>query len=173
MDVACLFLGKGALEIDPSVAREALIEESLAHVQKALKAGLVPYVGKSRMDATTFGITDRDRLMPICFCDECCCIMRYGRYFSARLRSQRIMHMIEGLSIEVDSEVCVGCGTCVKHCFIDIMKVVDGTAVIGKGCAGCGRCAVACPNSAIKMSLDDPEWLEKARARIEQDVNWF
>jgi len=60
---------------------------------------------------------------------------------------------------EVDSEKCVGCGACVKHCpdaCIVLKNREDGKSTkladIDKTfCKGCGVCAQVCPVKAIEM----------------------
>jgi UDP-glucose 4-epimerase len=49
---------------------------------------------------------------------------------------------------------------------------VDDRAVLGEYCRACGRCATICPNDAIKVSIDDPEFIEKSYERIRTYVNY-
>lgn len=47
---------------------------------------------------------------------------------------------------------CVGCGTCVKTCPNNAMKIVDGKAVnLKEKCILCGYCAPVCPQFAIRL----------------------
>jgi len=53
----------------------------------------------------------------------------------------------------VDTEVCMGCGNCVKTCAYGAIEVdpEQKVAVVNEAlCEGCGACAVACPSSAIE-----------------------
>lgn len=43
---------------------------------------------------------------------------------------------------------------------------LPGVAQIGKFCRGCGSCAHNCPNKAIKLSIDNPEYYDRAKRRI-------
>lgn len=53
----------------------------------------------------------------------------------------------------VDLSVCMGSGTCVSACPEDVLRVVDGQAVVvdGAACVGHGACAAACPVDAIRL----------------------
>ena len=39
-------------------------------------------------------------------------------------------------------------------------------------CRACGRCATICPNNAIKITIDDPQFLEKTIERIGSYVKY-
>jgi len=51
----------------------------------------------------------------------------------------------------VDSESCLGCGTCASICYYGRIRVKRGTARVLRGCQGCGACARECPEDAIAM----------------------
>lgn len=54
---------------------------------------------------------------------------------------------------QVDNEVCVACGCCVKVCPMGAIEVVRGVAArvdAGK-CVGCGKCVAECPASVIAL----------------------
>jgi heterodisulfide reductase subunit A len=56
--------------------------------------------------------------------------------------------------VEVDEEICVGCGLCVSACPYDAREVDEkrGVATVNEIlCHGCGACAVACPNGATQV----------------------
>ena len=78
---------------------------------------------------------------------------------------------LEGITIEVTDE-CVGCGKCAKHCYVEAITVEDKRAVIGDYCRACGRCATVCPNDAIRITLDDPDFLDKTLERIGSYVKY-
>lgn len=55
--------------------------------------------------------------------------------------------------IEIDDELCDGCGQCVPSCAEGAIQVVDGKArlVAEKYCDGLGACMGECPNGALKI----------------------
>jgi thioredoxin reductase len=58
----------------------------------------------------------------------------------------------------IDSQACIGCGTCIAACPEDeVIGLVDGVAHIvhGSRCIGHGLCAVACPVAAIEIGLGE------------------
>ncbi len=70
--------------------------------------------------------------------------------------------------VEVNSEVCIGCGNCFKVCIYDVMKMIDGKADIDQNaCKGCGQCERECPNEAISIRIDDYNRVDEPISRIE------
>jgi len=55
--------------------------------------------------------------------------------------------------IEIDEELCDGCGECVPSCAEGAIEVVDGKArvVAEKYCDGLGACMGECPNGALRI----------------------
>lgn len=170
VEIGCLLMGDSAMESPFSVSREVGAREAKEHARAAVDAGLVPVVGKARVDNFLFGIKDRSRLLTVCFCCECCCITRFTRY--ARLDVLDPMFpRLEGVAIEVTDD-CTGCGECAENCYIQAISIEDGRAVIGEHCRACGRCAAVCPNDAISISINDPDFLEKSYERIRSYVKF-
>jgi heterodisulfide reductase subunit A len=75
-----------------------------------------------------------------------------------------------GLIAEVDSEVCIGCGTCEEVCSYNAIELVEvvkefeevslpiiKSSVNSGLCKGCGTCAVNCPVGAISIKHYDFE----------------
>ncbi|MCC8024131.1 MAG: DUF362 domain-containing protein [Clostridium sp.] len=56
----------------------------------------------------------------------------------------------------VDTEACVGCGSCRKVCAHSAITVADRKASIDPAkCAGCGRCIGVCPVDAVASMCDE------------------
>ena len=55
--------------------------------------------------------------------------------------------------IEIDEELCDGCGQCVPSCAEGALEIVDGKAkiVADMYCDGLGACLGECPNDALKV----------------------
>jgi NAD-dependent dihydropyrimidine dehydrogenase PreA subunit len=55
--------------------------------------------------------------------------------------------------IEIDDELCDGCGECVPSCAEGALVIVDGKArmIAEKYCDGLGACLGECPNGALKI----------------------
>jgi ferredoxin len=76
-----------------------------------------------------------------------------------------------GIHLEVTSD-CIGCGACTEEvCFIDVIHVVKGRAVIDEECRGCGKCITACPENAIQLIIDDDDFILNAISRLKSAVD--
>ncbi len=55
--------------------------------------------------------------------------------------------------IEIDEELCDGCGQCVPNCAEGSLRIVDGKArlIADKLCDGLGACLGHCPTGALKI----------------------
>lgn len=165
-DIGCIMMGDGAMKGDlPLISREVTPEEAKAHARKAVDAGLVPMVGKLRLDSTLAAhVIDTRKLLTACFCCDCCCVTYNYRHLPLETLDP-IISRLEGAVIEVTDD-CTGCGKCIKKCYIQAITVPDGKAQISEYCRACGRCATVCPKNAIKVRLTDPEFLDKAYEKI-------
>ncbi|MBI5920212.1 MAG: 4Fe-4S binding protein [Betaproteobacteria bacterium] len=56
--------------------------------------------------------------------------------------------------IQIDKQLCDGCGDCVKACPMEIflLKEEKATAINVETCMDCELCEVGCPNLAIKVT---------------------
>ncbi|WP_417914421.1 ATP-binding protein [Candidatus Electronema sp. JM] len=66
--------------------------------------------------------------------------------------------------IEIDEELCTGCGECVPNCAEGSLRIVDGKAklVEDKLCDGLGACLGHCPLGALKIIERDAEDFDQA-----------
>lgn len=56
----------------------------------------------------------------------------------------------------VDSEKCVGCGSCLRICAHDAPQLENSKVNIDhEKCVGCGRCLAVCPKDAIQAKFGD------------------
>ncbi len=64
----------------------------------------------------------------------------------------------------VNSDLCTGCGACLKVCPADAITIDDGVSRIDvHKCIGCGSCIAACPSKAINLDweTDTKDFLER------------
>lgn len=75
---------------------------------------------------------------------------------------------------QVDRNVCVGCGVCIKNCAHSALSIFEGKASVDTGlCAGCARCIKSCPTGAISTSSEDSfDMLNKKIAEYTKAVIW-
>lgn len=59
-------------------------------------------------------------------------------------------------SVTLDSDKCMGCTNCIKHCPTEAIRVRSGKAcIISERCIDCGECVRVCPHHA-KRAQSDP-----------------
>ncbi|MBI9074219.1 MAG: NAD-dependent epimerase/dehydratase family protein [Desulfatibacillum sp.] len=168
-EVGCLFMGDTTLEFPKGISRKATKKEAHAHVERAISAGLVPMTGKVRVDNDIFLVKDRQKLLSVCFCCHCCCMMTYFKHIPPE-QLDHVMTPVEGLSLTVTEE-CNGCGVCLETCGFDAIVIENGKAVLTAKCRHCGRCERYCPRDAITIQLDNPTAVEDVKKRIAQYVD--
>jgi UDP-glucose 4-epimerase len=163
--IGCLFMGDSALELPAGASRRISKEQALDHARKAIELGLVPMTGKVRVDNFLMMTPDRNRLLTVCFCCHCCCMIRFFKYMPTK-QLDGVIPPVEGLSVRV-TEDCVGCGTCLEYCVFDAITLEDGVAVHSDQCRGCGRCETNCPQDAVSISIQNRHVVEDVKNRIE------
>jgi NAD-dependent dihydropyrimidine dehydrogenase PreA subunit len=74
--------------------------------------------------------------------------------------------------LELDRELCIGCGLCAELCPHQVFTVSDGKATVADrdACMECGACALNCPVTAIAVDAGVgcasgmiTEWLRSIR----------
>jgi UDP-glucose 4-epimerase len=168
--VGCLFMGDTSLKLPHGVSRRVTREQAHAHVDRAIEVGLVPMTGKVRVDNFIFLTPDESKLLSVCFCCHCCCMMTSFKHIPA-VHLDRLMPRLEGLTVEV-TEACLGCGQCEETCGFGAITIDDGRAVHSAQCRGCGRCQRTCPNDAVRITISSPTATEDAKRRIESYVQF-
>jgi ferredoxin len=113
-------------------------EEARRRIDEAEKAGLVHDYANSQ-----------DRYIDLlCNCCGChCFILRAAK--RSPLPSQFV---IANWVIDIDDDVCVGCGACIDRCWMEALRM-DGALVVRdtNRCIGCGICRSVCPSDAMKL----------------------
>lgn len=75
--------------------------------------------------------------------------------------------------MKVDKEKCIGCGLCVKDCFVSDIKLVDKKAEIAnERCFKCGHCIAICPMNAVstdEYNMDDVKEYDKETFNVEAE----
>ena len=134
-------------------------------MKKCREAGLVHLIGRDKLDETWLGVGSKIPLVTVCNCCNCCCLWRMLPNLDFKLSST--VKSMPGVKMKVNDN-CTGCGACTSEiCFIDGIKIKDGTASISKNCLACGRCAEICPNDAIELLIEDHNYIKKTIKRVE------
>jgi UDP-glucose 4-epimerase len=146
-------------------------EEALKHVKLAIDNGLIPILGTIVMEAEEYDIQDIEHLLSVCFCCSCCCIKcKVMTHVSADVI--RFFQRMEGLTVEVDENLCTGCEECMEVCIFKGMDMIGDVARVNqKRCLGCGRCENVCPAEAISITITDPSYVDKLIKKLEAHVD--
>ena len=139
----CLDLNHVAeLHIAEFGAQEISFEDALKVLAQSHEAGLV-HMAYGHGDLYEPGVVNS-----ICSCCSCCCGI-----FSGVLRFGMFPHLLTSHFLaEIDSSLCIDCGSCVDRCQFGALKLSDGTQVFQPDlCFGCGLCVSTCPTCAITL----------------------
>ncbi len=158
-EIGCIYMGESTLDIHPAVGRQVTKEEAHEHARKAIEQGLLPVIGKAKIDNFFFNTPDIGKLLSICFCCHCCCMANFFKNYPVE-HFDNIIPWINGLEIEI-TDKCNGCEICLEYCLFDAISIENEKAVRNERCRGCGRCATNCPENAVKITLDNPNAMDE------------
>ena len=168
IELGCMLLGEGSKEIDTGVSRHVGIDEALEHVDSCVENGLVPFVGRFKADNYIWGVRDHGKLLTVCFCCRCCCIIKNSVKYLPDVSKDSLIKL-KGLMIETDYDRCNACSACVDACFIGARSLQDGRISYNAAlCKGCGHCMTVCPSNAIHADVFD---LEEAVADVHDRID--
>lgn len=153
IDHGCVFLGEGTRRIPPEFGRKATAEEANRYIDECGELGFVHIIGRNKLDSIWLNTGKRD-LMTICNCCPCCCLWNMVSNVSDEIGSS--FRRMDGVTVTMDPEKCVGCGSCRDICFCKAVNAVDGRFEIDQTmCRGCGRCVEQCPAEAISITYTE------------------
>lgn len=66
--------------------------------------------------------------------------------------------------IEINQDICTGCGACQKDCFGNAITMISGKAKVKRPCMECGHCVAVCPVSAVSIPEYDMAEVEEYNA---------
>ncbi len=70
-------------------------------------------------------------------------------------------------SVTLDTDKCVGCTNCIKHCPTEAIRVRGGKAtILSQRCIDCGECIRVCPHHAKKARHDSLDILNKFKHTV-------
>lgn len=119
-------------------------EEAIKILKKAQEDGLVIQPGNSL------------RPMCICCCCDCCCHVIYNQ----NKLEKPAQFFATNFFATVDSELCIGCGTCQERCNMHAISIIENISHVNLDrCIGCGVCVPSCPNDAIRLQKKEDEIL--------------
>jgi len=127
--------------------------EALNVLREAEEAGLVHSSANYRRGNTY-----------ICNCCTCSCgVMRGIAEFGIQTALAR-----SSFRAIVETETCIGCGTCIGRCQFGALSLSDGTAHIDPDrCAGCGLCVTTCPVEAVRLERRPEDEVQQPPATIQ------
>lgn len=173
IESGCIQLGAGTEEIDPRIANHVSKAEAIEHMRSCVEDGLIPMIGRVKVDNLIWGVKDRGRLLAVCFCCRCCCtVLNSGKYLPDDVAGRIVR--LKGLNIHTDHQKCTLCESCVSSCFMNALSIENGIIKRDeRHCKGCGLCVSRCPEKAIYPSIDNlEEAIEELQNRIRKRIDF-
>ena len=137
--------------------RETCIQIGPDHARQYVDMGIGRYITKEeafkvleRARDAGFILQPENSLRPENIC--CCCADCCGPLSIVKKAPRPVDFYATNYYAEVDSELCKGCGTCVKRCQLEARVLVGGKATVNLDrCIGCGNCVVTCETHASHL----------------------
>ena len=170
--LGCVYMGNDTVNILLPEDRGGVVtkEEALDRVKRAIDNGLIPLLGRAMDEAEGFGVPDTGHFLSMCFCCPCCCIDGILIQEASKGLTTMFKRM-EGITVKVDEDLCVGCEECLEVCVFNGMEMIDNKTVVNQSnCLGCGRCETTCPNDAISITITDLSYVDKLIKDLEAHV---
>lgn len=93
------------------------------------------------------GVTQGPKDIPYSVSQGSACAARATRFLAQGKATT------EGITVEVNDNICVRCGLCVPICPFQALSLTDDKLTVIKAlCKGCGTCATTCPTGALQQN---------------------
>lgn len=142
---ACLVFGWGAdYYARNGLGRYISLEETLEILKMADEQGLVLQPSNAQ-----------EIVNICCCCGDCCQMLKSLKRLPAPAEAVASPYLAA-----LDTELCVGCGTCQDRCQMEALTMADAHAVLrAERCIGCGLCVTTCPSGALTLQRKPAEKL--------------
>ena len=144
----CIYTGNEAQYfIDQGMARQITGEQAAEYIQRSVDDG---FMIESTFDKTSECICS-------CHVDSCMFLAMWLSLGDAdTIVSYPAFQQVSHYTLEVETDKCIACGTCVDRCPMHIITINDeGWAEAGEPCFRCGQCAYVCPQGARHLVQRD------------------
>ena len=154
-DIGCIFLGPTSKKIPSHIGKKATVEEALAHVDKADKAGLSHIIGRNKIDTVWMNIRPGRGLLTICHCCPCCCLWKVYPNLDEDISGK--LEKLDGVQVKLHEDNCKKCMKCLDDvCMFKAIEMKDDKITIDTDiCKGCGLCVNTCKFNAITIEYSD------------------
>ena len=160
----CIMTGDEAeYWVSQGFAREITPEQAVEYLQRSVDDGF--------MLESTFG-KNSDTICS-CHIDSCNILNSWASFGTAEdIAATNEFKQVSHYMLEVDTDLCIGCGTCVDRCPIRCISINDeGWAESAVNCFRCGQCAYVCPQNARHLVQRDESELAPLPQGMLEDAN--